>query len=99
KALSIFIISVSFTLNVLTIWMFIYHFIAPGFTDFLVIQSIPYKIAIYIYILGYIFLPILIFNTIYLHCNNIERLIEEDTDSANKKYFRVHFFSSYFLAY
>ena len=99
KAFSVFIISTSLTLNVLTIWMVIYHFIAPGFTDFFVIKAIPYKIAVYIYILGYVFLPILIFNIIYLYGNNIEILIEENAKSANKKYFRIHFFSSYFLAY
>ena len=100
KLMSIGLLSINLMLNALTFWMLIYHFVFPGFTDFLIIDSLSKSSATFIYVLIYFLVPIVAINGFYiLNLKRLSRIKEKYSKYKSIKLFRVHFILSFALAY
>lgn len=100
KIMSLFFISINFMLNLVSIWLLLYHFILPGFTDFLAINFEKYENPTLLYLLIYFFFPMLLFNSIFiLNSNNLNNKFELYEKYKNIKIFRIHFFGSFLISY
>ncbi len=100
KFMSITILSISMTLNLLTLWLLLYHFVFPNFSDALIITGAQHKYAVYIYVLLYFFLPMVLLNWFCIASKErLDRINKRYSLFKTRKYFRVHFLMSYLLAY
>ncbi len=100
KFMSISILSLSMTLNLLTLWLLLYHFVFPNFSDVLIISGIKHNYAVYIYVLLYFFFPVLALNWFYIGSKKrLDRITKRYSLLRTRKYFRIHFLMSYLLAY
>jgi hypothetical protein len=100
KLMSIGFLSINLMLNALTLWMLLYHFVCPGFTDFLIIGSLAKSSATYIYVFIYFLAPIVVINGFYiLNSKRLNRIKARNSKYESIKLFRIHFILSFALAY
>lgn len=93
KYLTLMAISLPLTFNIVTIWLIIETHFYPGFTSFMKIEIIPvFKYNVLLNFVLYLFLPIFIFNGIYIfRKQHYLSLMENYSNAHNKKLSGLYF--------
>lgn len=101
KSMTLFILTICFMLNLLSVWMIIDHFCCPGFTKFLAFDFISsdYYNGL-IYLLVYFFIPPFIINYLLIfRRKKYEILLINYPQAKSKRLFFIHFMGSLGLSY
>ena len=101
KFMSLFILSINFMLNILSVWLIIDGFVYPGFTAFLEVNFIDnmfYNRLVYLFV--YLFAPLFLLNYVVVFAKNRCELILSQSEKINdRKMFAIHFFGSFLVCY
>ena len=101
KSVTVFFMTITLMLNLLSLWMLLEEFLFPGFTSFLAFEPFESDYSNRLtYVTLYFFLPLLSVNYLLIPRNEelILALENKYPSSRSKKLFGIHFFGSYVIA-